>query len=153
MTILNALEKLTGSWQCANKLWLDPGKPAHESGSSASVACAAQGQFITIRYTWLYDGIPQDGLIVLGVETKPNLVKVAWINSWHMADKMMICTGKVELDGTAWAKGTYAVPPGPDWGWRIAIDPGMNDTFQLVMHNSTPDGVEMLAVEASYLRQ
>ena len=48
-------------------------------------------------------------------------------------------------------KGTYAAPPGPDWGWRIEITPD-EGTLRVVMFNIWPEGKEALAVETVYTR-
>ncbi len=70
----------------------------------------------------------------------------------HMSDKFMICQGAAEPDGAIVVRGSYAAPPGPDWGWRMVIGPGDGDTFRLIMYNISPDGQEDLAVEASYTK-
>ena len=64
----------------------------------------------------------------------------------------MQLTGKTKPDGSAVVDGSYAAPPGPDWGWRITIQPLENEQFKLIMHNVTPDGAAMLAVEAVFSR-
>lgn len=153
MTIPTTLAALLGTWRGTNRLWLDPTKPARESESLAIIAEAAHGQFITIQYTWADGDNPQEGLIVLGKETAGNVAQAAWIDSWHMSDKLMVCTGISEPNGTVWVKGEYEAPPGPNWGWQIAIVPEVDGTFRLVMHNITPQGQEMLAVEVIYVRQ
>jgi hypothetical protein len=51
-------------------------------------------------------------------------------------------------------RGTYAAPPGPDWGWRIDVTPG-GEGLRVIMHNVWPEeqgGKEELAVEAVYAR-
>jgi hypothetical protein len=51
-------------------------------------------------------------------------------------------------------RGTYAAPPGPDWGWRIDVTPD-GDKLRIEMHNVWPEeqgGKEELAVEAVYGR-
>jgi hypothetical protein len=68
-------------------------------------------------------------------------------------DAMMSCTGSEQPDGTVSVIGHYAAPPGLDWGWRITIQPQTADQFKLLMHNITPDGEEMLAVEAIFSRE
>jgi hypothetical protein len=68
MSVPEGLEDLVGEWSGTNKLWLTPDEPVRESETTASVTLAAQGKFITIAYTWSFEGEPQDGLIVLGRE-------------------------------------------------------------------------------------
>ena len=64
----------------------------------------------------------------------------------------MPCTGHPTSAGGFSVVGSYAAPPGPDWGWRVTIEPAQDDRFALVMHNITPDGKEHLAVEAAFSR-
>jgi hypothetical protein len=66
----------------------------------------------------------------------------------------MICLGTEPEDATLTLSGTYAAPPGPDWGWRIEITAGPGvDALRITMHNIWPDGErEETAVEAVYTR-
>jgi len=156
MSVPEGLADLVGEWRGTSKLWLSPDEPVRESDTTASVTLAAQGKFITIAYTWSYEGDPQDGLIVLSREAKGNAVKAAWIDSWHMGDSMMMCEGGAVEDGAISVRGSYAAPPGPDWGWRIVVeagDAGEEDAFEVIMYNITPDGDEHLAVRGTYGRE
>jgi hypothetical protein len=111
----------------------------------------AQGKFFELHYTWADEGKPQDGVLLLGQSQEQ--LSAAWVDSWHMHDKMMHCTGTAQADGTVSVVGYYAAPPGPDWGWRITLQVQAADQFRLIMHNITPDGEEMLAVEAVFSRE
>jgi hypothetical protein len=62
----------------------------------------------------------------------------------------MACDGPGPKKATISVRGSYAAPPGPDWGWRIEITPDNNRKLRIVMFNIQPDGQEALAVEASY---
>lgn len=152
MSGLDSLIKLAGSWKGDNKLWLPPAEAPYESQSVAFITPVIRGKSVRIDYTWAFDGEPQEGLLLCGYETKEDLVTAVWVDSWHMSDKFMICQGLAEGDGAIVVRGSYAAPPGPDWGWRMVIGPGDGDTFRLVMYNISPDGQEELAVEASYTR-
>ncbi len=125
MTAPASLVKLVGKWAGSNRLhvtWLTP--PTHDSAAAASFTLAAQGQFISCSYTWADEGKPQDGLLLIGSGETPDSVKAIWIDSWHMGDKFMLLDGALERDGNVSMHGTYAAPPGPDWGWRIVIGTG-----------------------------
>ncbi len=153
MNIPESLTKLVGKWAGTNQLWLAPGEPARLSASTAEVALAAQGKFLTLRYTWADGGAPQDGLIVLGHELEAKAASAFWIDSWHMQDKSMACRGTIDALGNASVKGAYAAPPGPDWGWQIDIVPASQDAFDMVMYNITPNGEATIAVKTAYARQ
>jgi hypothetical protein len=111
----------------------------------------AQGKFFELHYSWADEGQPQEGVLVLGQSQEK--LTAAWVDSWHMQDTMMQCTGTLSSDGIVSVVGHYAAPPGPDWGWRIALQSDSTDQFRLIMYNITPDGEEMLAVEAAFLRE
>ncbi len=145
-----ALRALTGSWQGTNRLWLDPAKPAQESEGTAVFQLVAQKKFATLRYTWAYDKQPQEGFLLFGEDDQE--ITAAWVDSWHMQDKMMHCTGKIAANGAISVVGYYAAPPDPDWGWRITIEPQSANQFTFRMHNITPQGEEMLAVEVQFKR-
>jgi hypothetical protein len=152
MSTSETLKKFMGNWSGANRLWLSPREAVRESETMARVAPAARGQFVTLQYTWVDDGHSQEGLILIGVVEPLKLARAVWVDSWHMGDKFMVCEGKVSDNGVISMTGSYAAPEGPDWGWRIEIDPGRADSFDLVMFNITPEGEEALAVQASYQR-
>jgi len=87
---------------------------------------------------------------MVAYEEKPNKVEIAWADSWHMRDAMMICKGKVEKDGSIYTRGSYPAPTGPDWGWSIRLKLIDEEQWQLQMENITPAGAAMLAVEIDY---
>lgn len=149
MAIQELFLALVGKWQGTNYLWLDPAQPARESKATAVLQPTAQSKFITLQYTWADAGQPQDGQLIMGLDG--NQVSAAWVDSWHMQDKMMILSGTAQADGSMAVTGSYAAPPGPDWGWRITLQP-LDNQFKLLMHNLMPDGAAMLAVETLFSR-
>jgi len=153
MSVPSALRDLAGEWAGENRLWLCTEEPARHSQATASVALAAQGRFATIRYTWAEEGQPQDGLLLLGMDPRRETWEAAWIDSWHMGDKIMLCRGAADAGGAISVRGAYAAPPGPDWGWRIEIHAEAADRFEMIMYNISPEGEEALAVEARYTRR
>jgi hypothetical protein len=142
--------KLAGDWTGTNSLWLTPGEPARVCETTASISLAAQGKFFIMHYTWSVEGEPADGCLLLGQEEPGEAVTAVWIDSWHNGDKLMLCRGSASPDGSISVKGTYSAPPAPDWGWRIVLQPGAGDSFEMLMYNITPEGQEQLAVRAAY---
>lgn len=143
------VSQLAGEWTGVNRLWMSPEAEARESAGTASVALVAQGQFLTMHYTWAFDGQPQDGILLVGVEKEDG--PAAWTDSWHMSRNLMVCERQTDRDGAISVSGSYPAPPGPDWGWRVAV--GLEATgLVLRMFNIPPGGPEALAVEAVYAR-
>ena len=151
MAGLEALTALEGDWAATYQLRGDPSFD-QDSPTSATVVPMLGGRFVRIDYTWIESGNTEEGSIVIGCEPDPGGVTVAWMDSWHNADRLMICTGRRTDDGGIDVLGSYpSNPPGPDWGWRTVITP-QGDRWTLMMFNITPEGEEAPAVTAEYRR-
>jgi hypothetical protein len=153
MNLTDIQSRLLGAWTGNNLLrlsWLTPSD--FHSPSNLTVAAAAQGACLTFSYTWSHEEKAHAGLLLLGHDDKLNLATAAWVDSWHQRAGLLNCQGAIDAAGAIDVRGSYAAPPGPDWGWRIVITPGAADTLQLAMYNITPEGDEDLAVRADYRR-
>ena len=151
---MNALEGLTacaGYWRGTNALQ-DPntGKP-EESPSTVTVTPVLAGRFIRPDYTWGYQGKPQEGSLLVGFDPKIGEVSGHWIDTWHLGWIAMNCLGPSPVEGNLAIGGSYAAPPGPDWGWRIEFATG-DDVLRITHTNIDPDGREELAAEGVYSR-
>lgn len=149
MAILNSLKWLIGNWQGVNHLWLDPKKPARTSDSTADAGLILNAQTFEINYTWADLGQPQAGKLLLNQMQDDGTVHAVWFDSWHMAKHRMVLSGSESEHGVD-LRGGYAAPPGPDWGWRIAIEAQNATSWRLQMFNISPEGHEDLAVEVEY---
>ena len=74
---------------------------------------------------------------------------MAWADAWHMQNDLMLLADDPVEGADVSAVGSYAAPPGPDWGWRISLH--AQPDFRIVMHNITPDGEEQRAAEFALL--
>ncbi len=151
MSALDGLAACAGRWQGTSTLQDPHAGIADESASTATVTPVLDGRFVRVDYTWGYQGQPQEGSLLIGLQKKAGTVTGHWIDSFHNGDKVMACSGPASDDGTLTVRGSYAAPPGPDWGWRIDLTPG-GDTLRIVHHNVWPEGKEELAVDSSYTR-
>lgn len=136
-------------WSGSKRLWLAPGEEANESPSTAQIKSVVQDQFTVISYSWQFDAEPQDGIIVFRTAMGGQMTRAVWLDSWHMRNDIMVCDG-IEQGGVVSLQGSYAAPPGPDWGWRIEIEQGEPSALVIRMFNITPTGEEALAVLAEY---
>lgn len=153
MAAISALTALSGKWQGTNHLYFSPEEPVRKSRSSLEIQTVGQQQFLEIWYTWAFEEQQQEGRIILGRKTDSEVVNAVWFDTWHMKDHFMICEGTEEPGKLVSVKGSYSVPGGPDWGWQISIESMEKNSFKMLMHNITPEGEKMLAVEAKYTRQ
>ena len=142
---------LIGEWQGAKQLYLEPPPaPPVSSPSKLSVKAVAGGSFLQFEYDWAFEGEEQAGLLLFGYDEE-NAASAAWVDSFHMSSKIFSCTGSA-ADGSAELLGSYAAPPGPDWGWRITIRSVSPNELAIVMHNISPEAQEDLAVQIDYKR-
>ncbi len=146
----NGLLAARGLWRGTNCLQ-DPttGRP-DETPSTAAVTSVVGGRFGRIAYTWLYQNRPQEGELLVGYRARADEATVHWMDTWHTGDTVLACTGTAGDDGVVAVEGTYAAPTGPDWGWRIAIEPVGRESLRIVMHNVSPEGEVWPAVEAVF---
>lgn len=151
MNELSEILTLAGKWTGTYRLILDPNTPERVSTTSATLASVAGGRFARLDYVWEDKGKPQDGSLLVGFEKERSVATAVWVDSWHMRNKFLISEGKA-VRGSVDVNGSYAAPPGPDWGWRTTLGPGPDGTLRMIMYNLTPDGEEYLAVEAIYSR-
>jgi hypothetical protein len=151
MSALDALIAAAGTWRGTSTL-RDPHSGIDDaSASTAVVTPVLDGRFVRIDYTWSYGGRPQEGSLLIGFQRTAGVATACWIDCFHNGEKVMVCTGSASGDGTLTVRGSYAAPPGPDWGWRIDVMPG-GETLRMVHHNVWPEGKEELAVESRYTR-
>ena len=152
MSVPGKLVDSAGNWTGENRLHDQNTGSPQNSSSTARVTPVLGGRFLRLDYTWTYRDKPQEGSLLVGGEEGARTATAHWIDTWHMSHAGMACAGRVRDDGGIDVRGTYAAPPGPDWGWRIEVSPGKGETLRIVMFNITPDGREEPAVEASYRR-
>ncbi|MDL5511133.1 DUF1579 family protein [Arenibacter sp. M-2] len=151
--LINLNSKFIGHWKGTYRLvlsWLP--EPDYISVSNMEIKSVANGKFLVLSYDWQHEGIKQDGLLLIGNHNKKADVTASWVDSWGMGGKIMNCFGAINQQGDIIIKGSYEVPDGPDWGWRIEIPCPTKDTLQIIMYNLTPEGEESLAGDANYTR-
>lgn len=153
MALPQPFNDLSGEWKGSKRVYLNGETgPVHESRARLTIATAARDCFLMLAYTWKYEASPHEGVMLLGFDEQQNAATAAWGDSWHMNSKIMHCTGQITNAGVFDVRGNYAAPPGPDWGWRIALKRAGADGIELDMFNIAPAGEEFIAVRATFAR-
>lgn len=152
MSVLNQLINCQGKWQGTSRLQDPMNNIAEDSLSNLTLTPLLKSRFVRLDYDWSYQGTPQEGSFLIGYDSTAEKVTGFWIDSWHNSDKVMVCQGSANADGSISLLGFYPAPPGPDWGWRTTINPQNGKSLRLVMYNISPEGQEDVAVEADYAR-
>lgn len=148
---LNGLLACAGIWRGTNRLQDRHVKSLEESIATAIVTPILGGRFVRLDYTWVFYGDPQEGSLLLGYEKRRDVVTGYWVDTWHLNDQVMVCTGFAVAEELH-LFGSYAPPAGPDWGWRIAVTSLEGKSFGIRMFNVEPDGSEIFAVESHFRR-
>lgn len=145
--------QLSGEWKGTKRLYLSgESGPEISSRSRMTIAKVARDTLLMLDYTWKYEGLPHEGVLLVCHDEKANVATAAWGDSWHMNARLMHCIGAIETDNKFSMLGSYAAPPGPDWGWAIEIIVRDMNTLEIVMQNISPEGEHFLAVRAEFAR-
>lgn len=147
MNPLETFSSHAGQWEGSNRLHDPNTHQAEDSPMEASLMPILGGKFLRLDYTWGYQGTPQEGFILFGVEPRIKEISLYWGDTWHMGNQILVCKGKAASSREICVTGSYAAPPGPDWGWRIVLKAD-GSLVTLHMYNITPEGQEAIAVEA-----
>jgi hypothetical protein len=150
MSPIEFLTAYSGRWHGMNRLYVNPNDPPDESESKLTITPLLRNSFVRIDQTWAFQGRPQEGSLLVGADGDANQVSVHWIDTFHMGRKVMACIGPIGHEHGIDVLGSYAAPPGPDWGWRIQIINPAPDRLDIRMFNISPEGSEALAVNATY---
>jgi hypothetical protein len=153
-----------GSWTGTKTLftnWLP--QREHVSTSAMTIRNTVNPRFLHIDYTWHHEDRPQTGSMLLGIDPEhpTRQATAGWVDSWHQGRCVMACAGEYapatdqagEAAGKVTLHGRFEVTDSPDWGWRIEFESTTPDALRMRMHNISPDGDEVLAVDAWYRRQ
>jgi hypothetical protein len=144
---------LTGAWRGSKRLFLSwSPTPEHRSDSTVLVREVARGRFLEVLYTWSHEGRPHEGILLVGYDPDKQVATGAWGDSWHQSSAVMALTGTLESERGINLRGSYSVPEGPDWGWRICFQPVSQEEALLLMFNITPTGEEESAVRLELRR-
>jgi hypothetical protein len=129
------LSKLAGTeWSGTGELWLDPlGNDAHRYECSMTIDAS------TVRYTWSYEGKPQEGVYSL----RDN--DITWTDSWHQT-KLVECALLPDAGGLFAFHYSYGAGEGPEWGWRTVLSQRPSGELVLQMTNIPHWGEEGRAV-------
>lgn len=152
MNPLEPLLRLAGRLTGENRLHDPHSNRPEDTPSTAVISAVLGGRFVRIDYTWSYRGAPQEGSLLVGHDSQEGAMTAHWVDTWHNGDKVMACRGATGGQGVASVRGSYAAPPGPDWGWRIDLVTSDANSLRINMFNIEPDGQEAPAVEAKYAR-
>lgn len=153
MNLIDLHPRLVGRWSGRKHVWLEARpNPEATCDSTLVIAPAARGKFLRFEYEWSHDGAAQEGLLLIGNHNDRQLATAAWVDSWHMGGRVMPLQGSVDALGAVSLLGSYDVPLGPDWGWRISLTLSGPADLRIVMHNISPEGNKELAVRADYRR-
>jgi hypothetical protein len=152
MTLAELKEQLTGDWAGTKLLRLEPGVPDRITPSNLTVSTVAGGRFLSLAYTWSFDGKPQEGFMMVGYDKNDGLTTIGWGDSFHQNSKVMLSEGVIHPDGEIDVKGYYGMPGQTPWGWRTTIKATPTGLL-LEMYNCEPDAAEELAVRGDYTRR
>lgn len=152
MRIGERLSRFVGSWGGENGLRMMPVDTYNTSPSIAEVELPAKGNVATIAYTWSdFDGVPQEGLLVVQDGPEPDQVEAVWVDTWGQHPRWMTMIGAASGDRVS-LYGTYGEGEGQG-GWHVHLHLDDPETLTMTMDNTYPlDGEPGEVVRAVWTR-
>jgi hypothetical protein len=91
------LEKMSGNWTTAMKMWLDPSQPPVDSKGSAEFHMALGGRYLLQNYKGDFMGMPFEGMGTVGYDLFRQRYFCTWID--NMGTGIMSATGSANAAG------------------------------------------------------
>ena len=90
------LDPLVGTWKTVNKSWMGPGEPVVSEGTCERTWLLG-GRFLQSKYSGVMEGMPFEGMEILGYDTKKKEYTSVWID--NMGTMMSIGSGQADQAG------------------------------------------------------
>lgn len=137
------MEHLNGTgWTGTGELWLD-----QRGDEALRHPCTLAIEGNMLRYTWMFEGKPQEGRLVVNPDGSAH-----WTDTWHQPSEVH-CRPEPDAMGLVGVRYAYPAPSGPDWGWRIGVCQRPTGQVVLQMTNVTGWGEEVRAVRMIFDRK
>ena len=134
MRVAEYLDEFAGTWAGQNNLRMMPDDDFATSPSTVVVTSAAGANVVTLSYTWSdFDGVPQDGLLLLGDGPLPGQAAAVWVDSWHQQPQWTTLAGSVSAQRLSVAT-TYGEGD-QQGGWHIHIHLDQPEMLVMTMDN------------------
>ena len=145
MRIGERLAGFAGGWTGENKLRMLPEDEFSPSVSTATAALAAGGNVATITYTWAdFDGVTQEGLLVVQDGPLPGQAEAVWADSWHANPRWMALIGAASAERVS-LSGRYGEED-QQGEWHIHLHLSDAEGLLMTMENAYPAGAETYEV-------
>ena len=138
--IFNRLAQSCGLWHGSKRVVDDGGAFDFTSDLQLRLQPIADTSFWRFDYRWMYQQKPIRGVLRVGYDAAVKKPTGDWLDGWHMSSSIMTLTSESDAQNRILLTGSYAAPPGPDWGWQIDVTPPEDDIWKIRMFNVTPDG-------------
>lgn len=145
------LARLVGEWRGMTRTWFEKDKLADTQPQNGTMRLVGKGRFILHEYETRLIDHECHGVVLYGYSTQKEQFEAAWVDNCHNDTNIMNLTGRAM--GTPFsATGSYTVPDGDPWHWRMEIEMPDGDHVVLTAYNISPAGEEALAVKTEYNR-
>lgn len=74
------LDPLVGTWKTVNKSWMGPGEPVVSEGTCERMWLLG-GRFLESKYTGTFQGMPFEGMELLGYDMKKKEYSSVWVDN------------------------------------------------------------------------
>jgi hypothetical protein len=145
------LDPLVGKWKTVNKSWMGPGEPIVSEGECERMWLLG-GRFLQSKYTGTFQGMPFEGMELLGYDMKKKEYSSVWID--NMGTTLSLGTGgQTDPSGKLFTMTSSFDDPvtGKSVPYRMVtkVIDNNSHTFSMIGTNNGKDYTQM---EISYTR-
>ena len=141
------LASLAGNWEGEIEVWFDADASPERGQLVGTIQTMLDKRFIRFDYSNSMQGETHSGMLLIGYYLVRKACTISWIDSFHTGTQILQLEstelGKEVFEG----KGSYSDPSGgPDWFWRIVIEPLPENKLAIRHYNIHPNAQEDTAI-------
>lgn len=147
------LESLVGNWDCATKVWMEPGAQPNDSKGTSDTKWILGGRFVQEYVAGDMGGMPFHGMGIFGFDNYKQ--KYLWLWMDEMATSCMISTGSADAAGKVLTfEGVCDnMMTGKPSLFKTLVHITDNSKHSFEMHIQGPDGKLYKNFEVDYTRK
>jgi hypothetical protein len=144
------LDPLVGTWKTVNKSWMGPGEPVVSEGTCERTWLLG-GRFLQSKYSGMMEGMPFEGMEILGYDTKKKEYTSVWID--NMGTMMSVGSGQADQAGKVFTMTSTFDDPvsGKPVPFKMVTKVVDNNSHVFTMIG-TRDGKDHTEMEIAYTR-
>ena len=146
------LMKSLGEWDVEYSMYMEPGAEPMLATATATRSSLLGGRYVMEEFVGTFMDQPFEGLLIQGFNKMKGEYFSMWMDTWSTWPSIM--HGTETAPGTIESHGVMHDLMTPDGRpYRSIVKEVDDNTGQMMMYDTMPDGTEMLVMEMNYKRK